>query len=146
LRSAVWCAALSVWRKMTRWKQMSEYLGPDGTALQYRLLGEGRRVVTLLHSLSLDGSWFVPLTAELGGDYRFIVPDFRGHGASGYGHQPVTLTALVDDVVMLWDTLGVESSIVVGISMGGMVAQGVATAVPDRVEALVLMATTGQYT
>ncbi len=124
---------------------MAEYLGQDDTTLHYQMLGHGERVVTLLHSLALDGTWFLPLTAELGAGYRFVLPDLRGHGASGYGQRPVTLSALVNDVVALWDTLGIESSIVAGISMGGMVAQGVATAAPERVEALVLMATTGRY-
>ncbi|WP_256794514.1 alpha/beta fold hydrolase [Terrabacter sp. Ter38] len=117
----------------------------DGTRLGYEVVGRGSRTITCLHSLALDGSWFLPLAAELGSDYRVILPDLRGHGTSDSGPLPLSLAQMADDVIALWDRLGVDSSVVVGISMGGMVAQALATTAPDRVEALVLIATAGSY-
>jgi len=117
----------------------------DGTRLGYEVVGRGGRTITCLHSLALDGSWFTPMAAELGSDYGVILPDLRGHGTSDSGPLPLRLAQLADDVVGLWDRLGVDSSIVVGISMGGMVAHSLATAAPERVEALGLSATAGRY-
>ncbi len=123
----------------------ASWSAPDGTRLGYEVVGHGRRTITCLHSLALEGSWFLPLAAELGSDYRVILPDLRGHGTSDSGPLPLSLTQMADDVIGLWDQLGVDTSVVVGISMGGMVAQALATAAPDRVEALVLIATAGSY-
>jgi 3-oxoadipate enol-lactonase len=123
----------------------ASWSAPDGTRLGYEVVGQGGRTITCLHSLALDGSWFLPLAAELGSDYRVILPDLRGHGTSDSGPLPLSLTQMAADVIGLWDHLGVDSSVVVGISMGGMVAQALATTAPDRVEALVLIATAGRY-
>jgi pimeloyl-ACP methyl ester carboxylesterase len=121
------------------------YRADDKTPLGYAVLGEGPRVITCLHSLSLDGSWFGPLALALGDTYRLILPDLRGHGASELVPLPLTLRAMVDDVRRLWDLLEIETSSVLGISLGGMVAQGLAATDPDRVAALVLIATTSGF-
>lgn len=116
----------------------------DGTTVAYRRLGDGPKVVTCLHSLALDGSWYAPLATELG-DYTLLAPDFRGHGDSDSGPDGPTLPALAGDVVAIWDALGIESSPIMGISYGGMVAQAVTALAPDRVSAQVLMATRGAF-
>lgn len=121
----------------------------DGTELSYRVIGDGPRVLTCLHSLALDGAWYQPFAIAVceisGGTYRCLIPDLRGHGRSGYGARPVTLRTLADDVRAVWDDAGVESSAVFGVSLGGMVAQAVAACWPERVEALVLAATAGDF-
>lgn len=111
----------------------------DGVRIAFRIRGAGERTVTLLHSLSLDGSWFEPLVAAMGPGYRFVVPDLRGHGQSSAG--PVSLGRAAADVVAVLDESGVESSIVFGISLGGMVAQAIAANYRERVDALCLVAT-----
>lgn len=115
----------------------------DGLA--YRVVVTGPRTLTCLHSLALSGQWFLPLAEELGEEYRLVLPDLRGHGASPVGDRPVSLGALADDVVTLWDHLDIADSHVLGISMGGMVAQALAARHPDRVDDLVLIATTASY-
>lgn len=116
----------------------------DGTRVAYRRLGDGPRVVTCLHSLALDGSWYAPLSAELG-DCTLLAPDFRGHGVSDSGPEGPTLPALAGDVVAIWDALGIKASPIMGISYGGMVAQAVTGIAPGRVSAQVLMATRGAF-
>ena len=117
----------------------------DGTRLGYRLVGDGPVTVTAVHSLGLDGTWFVPFARALGDGYRVVIPDVRAHGASPCGPLPLTLAGLAQDIVGLWDHLDVERSAVVGISMGGMIAQAVAAAAPQRVTDLVLIATAGSF-
>lgn len=117
----------------------------DGATLAYRIVGDGPVAVTALHSLALDGSWFVPLARALGPEYRVILPDLRGHGGSQSGALPLQLSVMAEDVVSLWDQLGVGSSVVVGVSLGGMVAQALASLAPRRVRDLVLIATTRAF-
>ena len=113
----------------------------DGTLLNYRIFGKGTQVVTCLHPLALDGSWYEELAGELGQNRRYLCPDFRGHGDTEYGSSKVTLDLLAEDVAALWHQLGIESSAVLGASLGGMVAQAIASSSRERVESLVLMGT-----
>ncbi|MGW1682370.1 alpha/beta fold hydrolase [Saccharopolyspora sp. NPDC002376] len=118
---------------------------PDGTSLAYRVVGHGPRPLVLVHSLALDGSWFEPLAAELGDAFRCVVPDLRGHGTSAGTPDSISLAALADDVALIAEQLGLTRFPVVGISLGGMVAQALAHRRPGAVEAAVLIATTGAY-
>lgn len=119
--------------------------GPDGTPVAYRQYGKGPRLITCLHSLALDGSWYAPLAEALGDEYRLLAPDFRGHGESGSGESAPTLGLVAQDIAAIWDAEGIRSSVVLGISLGGMVAQAVTGSFPDRVDAQILMATRGSY-
>jgi pimeloyl-ACP methyl ester carboxylesterase len=121
------------------------FTASDGASLAYRVLGGGPRVVTCLHSLALDGSWFAPLSSALGGEYSLLCPDFRGHGASEVGDGRLTLGRVAADVVALWDHVGIQTSAVFGVSLGGMVAQALLAVAPSRVDSLVVMATTHAY-
>lgn len=124
---------------------VEHFTASDGASVGYRIFGDGARLITAVHSLSLDGSWYGPLAQALGEDYRVICPDVRGHGSTGDGPAPMTLRRVAQDVIELWDLLGVEASVVLGVSMGGMVAQAVAAEAPEIVEALVLVATGGGF-
>jgi 3-oxoadipate enol-lactonase len=66
--------------------------------------------------------------------------DLRGHGDSA-GAGVKTVQELANDVLALLDHLEVERFVLIGHSMGGMIAQQMALAVPDRIERLVLMGT-----
>ncbi|SDE66233.1 alpha/beta fold hydrolase [Rhodococcus tukisamuensis] len=117
----------------------------DGTLLNYRIFGQGTEVVTCLHPLALDGSWYEDLAAAMGQDRRYLCPDFRGHGGTQFGPTRVTLDLLAEDVAALWYQLGNQSSTVLGVSLGGMVAQALATRHRASVDSLVLMGTTARF-
>src|SRR5438094_979884 len=69
--------------------------------------------------------------------WRWIVPDLRGHGETQTRHgAPCSMDACTDDLVALWDELGVERSHVAGYSMGGRLALHLTTRRPDRVLSL----------
>lgn len=121
-----------------------EYASDDGVPIAYRTWGSGGPAVLLLHSLSLDGSWFDGLARALA-EFRCVAPDLRGHGASGGEPAQLSLARFADDQVQLLDALGIDRAIIVGISLGGMIAQAVAARHPDRVNRAVLIATTGGY-
>lgn len=117
----------------------------DGAQIRYRFYGEGPKLITVLHSLALDGTWYEPLAAALGPEYRLLAPDFRGHGASTLGSSGISLRQTAQDIAAIWDAEGIERSVIMGISLGGMVAQALTGLYPQRVDAQILMATRGAY-
>jgi 3-oxoadipate enol-lactonase len=74
----------------------------------------------------------------LAAQHRVLRYDTRGHGASDAPARAYTLDELVADVVALLDALNIEKVTFVGLSMGGMIAQGLTLNHPQRVESLVL--------
>ncbi len=106
--------------------------------------GEGGRPLVLVHGFTGAKEdfteWLDPL-AGLG--WHAVAPDQRGHGAS---HQPADETdysfeAYASDLLALLDALAWERTVLLGHSMGGMVAQTAVLRAPERFEALVLMDT-----
>lgn len=99
--------------------------------------GEGHPLV-LLHGLG--GCWrdWEPQLDDLRVRHRVIVVEHRGHGRSDRITGPVTTDLFAADVAALCRDLGVDHARVVGLSMGGMIAQKLALAEPDLVDALVL--------
>jgi pimeloyl-ACP methyl ester carboxylesterase len=85
----------------------------------------------------MDGRMWRPLVERLEDRYWLIVPDLRGHGTTPL---PAEEYAHVDDLLAVLDDLRVEQTVVIGASMGGYVALELATAAPERVKALVVMA------
>ncbi|MGW5639675.1 alpha/beta fold hydrolase [Streptomyces sp. NPDC003832] len=76
---------------------------------------------------------------------RVVRLDLRGHGESG-GAGVRTIAELAADVLALLDHLGIERCVLVGHSMGGMIAQTITLAHPERVERLVLVNSIGRMT
>ncbi len=82
--------------------------------------------------------WIDPLAAT---GWEVVAYDQRGHGESSGGEQSFSLQIFVDDLLALVDELKWDRFVLLGHSMGGMVAQLVALAVPHRLAGLILMDT-----
>ncbi|MEE2745529.1 MAG: 3-oxoadipate enol-lactonase [Pseudomonadota bacterium] len=65
-------------------------------------------------------------------NYNILTYDTRGHGSSAATIGPYSLEMLADDVIELWDSLNIEKSHFIGLSLGGMIAQNLALNYPDR--------------
>jgi long-chain acyl-CoA synthetase len=77
---------------------------------------------------------------------RVIAFDLRGHGRSDKPNGPYTMSQVISDLENALDVLGVTSKFVlVGHSFGGAIVSEYATAHTNRIELLVLMATTGEF-
>jgi len=106
--------------------------------LNVRLDGpEAAPPLVLLHALGTDGALFDGLVALLPG-YRILRIDLRGHGASDVPAPPYTMGALIRDVEGVMDHLAMKDAVVLGVSLGGLIAQGLAVKRLDLVRAMVL--------
>jgi len=93
------------------------------------------------NSLGTDLRVWDKLIGLLPAGYRVIRYDTRGHGLSDCPPAPYGMGELVDDAAGLLDALDVRDAVFVGLSIGGMIGQGLAAERPDLVKALVLMDT-----
>ncbi len=96
----------------------------DGGLLKYESEGSGRPIV-LLHGWGMRGEFFRQQIAAWSPRFRVVVPDLRGHGESSRLKDGQGLPTLVDDVAELLVSLDLSGSLLVGWSMGAMVAWGV---------------------
>ncbi|WP_296421148.1 alpha/beta fold hydrolase [Pseudooctadecabacter sp.] len=110
-----------------------------GATLAVHDTGTGPPVV-LLHGLGLDHSIFDALCAHLP-HHRIIRPDLRGHGASSVPPAPYAMGAMTGDVEQVLDALEVRDAVVLGLSLGGMIAQALAIKRLDLVRGLCLVST-----
>jgi pimeloyl-ACP methyl ester carboxylesterase len=118
-------------------------LREDGAKIAWESDGpEGAPAVLLIMGLAWPGaSWYrqVPVLAER---YRVIRIDNRGAGLTGdVPGAPYTVEAMAADCLAVLDEAGVTQAHVIGISMGGLMAQELALTAPERVRSLCLMAT-----
>lgn len=97
--------------------------------------------VFLAPSLGTTWEMWDELTAALSPVYRVVRFDTRGHGRSPVPPGPYTVADLAGDVLALADSLGIERFGVVGLSLGGAIAQSLTVTAPSRVLATVLCCT-----
>jgi len=105
----------------------------------YRLDGPDHApVVVLAHSLGLDHTMWDPQASDLSRHVRVLRYDLRGHGASSTTPGDYTVDQLGQDVLALVDALGIQTFAIVGVSLGGLIGQSLATHAPDRLTHLVV--------
>jgi 3-oxoadipate enol-lactonase len=108
----------------------------------YDRVGEGPDL-TLLHSVGLSTreGWRYQIPT-LAAHFRVLSFDFRGLGQSEQGSRPSRVDTFVSDLENLLAELKISHTVVMGISLGGFVAQAFALKRPDVLSALVLVSTT----
>lgn len=108
-------------------------------ALHYRVDGpDNGPPVVFANSLGTDLRLWDPILPLLPEGLRIIRFDKRGHGLSSCPAAPYSMGALISDTERLMDFLEVKDCVFVGLSIGGMIAQGLAVKRLDLVRALVL--------
>lgn len=114
----------------------------NGIHINYREAGEGFPVV-FIHGYTGNSRNWALVAPALRESFRTISMDLRGHGLSAKptAAEDYTFEKMADDVRELLAQLGVSECVLVGHSMGGMVAQKIALGHPDLVRALVLVDT-----
>ncbi|MFG3394795.1 3-oxoadipate enol-lactonase [Streptomyces parvus] len=111
----------------------------DGVRIAYRFDGDENKPVLLLsNSIGTDLHMWDGQVPALTEHFRLLRYDARGHGASGVPSGPYSMDRLGRDAVELLDALGLQRVHVLGLSLGGVVAQWLGIHVPERVDRLVL--------
>ncbi|MEM6463793.1 MAG: 3-oxoadipate enol-lactonase [Pseudomonadota bacterium] len=115
----------------------------NGVTLHYQVIGaqEGKPVFVFCNSLGTDFRIWRDVIVRLAGDFAIVTYDKRGHGLSDIGAGPYTIEDHVADLAGLLDLLEVKDAIVCGLSVGGLIAQGLYASRPDLVRALILCGT-----
>jgi pimeloyl-ACP methyl ester carboxylesterase len=115
----------------------------DGAAISYEVDGpEDAPAVLLIMGLAYPAAMWFRLVPALAERYRVVRVDNRGAGKTGdVPGAPYTVATMAADCLAVLDAAGVDAAHVVGISMGGLMAQELAVTAPRRVRSLCLMAT-----
>ncbi|MEZ5863779.1 MAG: 3-oxoadipate enol-lactonase [Geminicoccaceae bacterium] len=115
----------------------------DGLVLHVERSGRpGGRPLVLINSLGTDLRLWDGVLPALAERWSVVRHDKRGHGLSDLAPGIYTIAELARDLAGLLDRLAVRGAFVVGVSIGGMIAQALAAARPDLVGGLVLMSAT----
>jgi pimeloyl-ACP methyl ester carboxylesterase len=121
---------------------VSTAVAADGTLLEYRVAGrrDGPPLLAL-QGLGADHRGWIAQRRALGARYRLILVDNRGVGGSGRPPGPYDLEVMAADAVAVLDAEGLDDAHVIGASMGGVLAQILATRHASRVRSITLACT-----
>ncbi len=121
------------------------FVEANGIRCFYELEGAGDQVVALIHALGTNHRMWDRQVEVLRPHFRVLRYDVRGHGQTDKPPGPYSLELFAQDLAALLDALGIPAAHLVGLSMGGMIAQTFALSYPERVKSLVLADTSSRY-
>lgn len=109
----------------------------NGIDMYYEIHGEGIPLV-LIMGLRRNIEWWYCQIPELSKHFQVIAFDNRGAGRSDKPEMEYSIRLFADDTAGLMEALGIESAHILGVSMGGYIAQELAINYPGKVKSLVL--------
>jgi 3-oxoadipate enol-lactonase len=112
----------------------------NGANIHYQVIGapEGKPVLVFSNSLGTDFRIWRDVIVALAGDFAIITYDKRGHGLSDVGDADFSMDLHVADLEALLDHLSVKRATICGLSVGGLIAQGLYQKRPELVSGLIL--------
>ena len=114
----------------------------NGIVLHHQVVGPtDGPVLVFINSLGSDFRIWQEVVPAFADRFRVVLYDKRGHGLSDAPSAPYTIDDHADDLLGLLDHLEIEQAALVGLSVGGMIAQRMAVRAPERVQALTLCCT-----
>lgn len=117
-----------------------QFLKVDDAVLHYQVIGAApdKPAIVFVNALGTDFRIWRDVIVRLVGQFTILTYDKRGHGLSDTGDGAVSITRHADDLAALMDHAGLKSAYVVGLSVGGLIAQELYRIRHDLVKALVL--------
>ena len=112
----------------------------NGIQIYFEEHGQGEPLLLIQGLGYPSGMWFLQIPA-LSRHFRTIVFDNRGVGKTDKPDEPYSVPLMASDAAGLLGALGIQKAHVIGVSLGGYIAQELALKHPDLVDRLVLMAT-----
>jgi pimeloyl-ACP methyl ester carboxylesterase len=113
----------------------------NGINLAYELRGSGAPRV-MIHGAQGDQTMFAGMAGAFAPGYQVLTFDQRGTGLSDKPDVPYTIAMIADDTAALMDHVGFSAAHILGVSMGGMIAQEFALRHPKKTRSLILGCTT----
>lgn len=112
----------------------------NGVTLHYQVISaaEDKPTIVFSNSLATDFRIWRDCIVRLVGECSIVMYDKRGHGLSDVGSAPYKLDDHVNDLAALLDHLGISDAVICGLSVGGLIAQGLLYLRPDLVKAMIL--------
>jgi 3-oxoadipate enol-lactonase len=118
------------------------FIEANGISINYAVDGDGRETVLFINGLADDlETWAFQVPALLEAGYRVVRFDNRGIGKTDKPVGPYSTALMAADAKALADALGLTTYHVMGVSMGGMIAQRFGLAYPEVVKSLTLAST-----
>ena len=111
----------------------------DGVVLAYDDAGSGHPPLVLVHGAACNRRFWSQQVPRFSSAHRVVAVDLRGHGESDAPAERYTVRLFAEDLASTCKQLGMESPVVIGHSLGGLVALDFASAYPDQVGAAVLI-------
>jgi pimeloyl-ACP methyl ester carboxylesterase len=112
--------------------------GDAGAELYWERRGSGEPLLLIQGMSGTHVAWGEPFLAALEPNFDCVIFDNRGIGNSVDAAAPFTTAEMADDALTVMAAAGLESAHVLGISMGGMIAQELALKAPERLRSLTL--------
>ena len=112
-------------------------------AMYYEALGDGEPIV-LIPGLGTDITEYKPIIEGLARTNRVIAVDNRGAGRTDKPRSAYSIEMMADDVAALLQKIGIQQANILGISMGGRIAQALALKHPEMVKRLLLVSTSSR--
>jgi pimeloyl-ACP methyl ester carboxylesterase len=113
----------------------------NGIKLYYEVHGQDKPLILIQGLGGRHQAWFFQVRA-FKKHFQVVTIDNRGIGKSSQiSREPYTIKVMADDVIGLMDHLSIDKAHILGLSLGGMVAQEIAISYPHRVDKLILCST-----
>ena len=113
--------------------------------IYYEVHGEGFPLVMIYGSTGRLDGWDPRLVEGLSKHFKLVLFDNRGAGRTETSNREYTVRLFADDTAGLMDALGISKAHILGISMGGAIAQELVLNYPEKVSKLVLCSTYSQW-
>ena len=117
-----------------------QFADNSGVCLHYQVLSASadKPTIIFINSLGTDFRIWRDVIIRLAGDFSILAYDKRGHGLSDLGDPPYTIDDHVDDLEFLIERLGIEKPVLCGLSVGGLIVQGLCERRPELAAAIIL--------